>query len=159
MDPWSLFRYTQYIQWFSMFIQIFSFLAFIVPEKSVMKIFKNVRIWKPIKGHKSNSYGPLATILPWHLFLTLETKCYISFIVVRPQTKKLLSRMHFNVWKPTKGHNSKTYGSLVPIAVHTIHPVIAHVYTNFQLSSFYSSREICYENFQEWQNLKTYEGT
>ena len=41
MDPWPLFWYLQYIQSLSIFIQTFSFLAFIVPEKSVMKIFKN----------------------------------------------------------------------------------------------------------------------
>ena len=67
--------------------------------------------------------------------------------------------MHLNVLKPTKGHNSKSYKLLAPIPVYTIHPVIVHVYTNFQLSSFHSSWEICYENFQEWQNLKTHEGT
>ena len=38
---------------------------------------------------------------PWPLFcdytlLTLETKCSISFIEVGLQTKKLLSKMHFN---------------------------------------------------------------
>ena len=62
-------------------------------------------------------------------------------------------------WKPMKGHNFKSYGPLVLIPVYTIHPVIVHVYTNFKLSSFDSSREICYENFQEWQNLNTYQGT
>ena len=61
-------------------------------------------------------------------------------------------------WKPTKGHNSKSYGPLSPTPVYTIHPVIVPVYTNFKLSSFHSSWEICYKNFQEWQNLKTYEG-
>ena len=35
-----------------------------------------------------------------------------------------------------------------------IHPVIVHVDMSFRLSSFHSSWEICYENFQEWQNLK-----
>ena len=68
------------IQSLSMFIQTFSFLALIVPEKSDTKIFKNGKILKPIKGHNSKSYGPLT-----------------------------------------------------PIPVHTIHPVIIHVY---KLSAF-----------------------
>ena len=38
-----------------------SFLAFIVPEKSVINTFKNGKIWKPTKGHNSKSYWPLAT--------------------------------------------------------------------------------------------------
>ena len=62
-------------------------------------------------------------------------------------------------WKPTKGYNSKSYRPLAPIPVNTIQPVIVYVYTNFQLPSFHSSWQIWYENFQEWQNLKTYEGT
>ena len=66
MDPWPLFWYTQYIQSLSMFIQTISFLAFIVPEKSVTKVFENGKIWKPMKGHNSKSYGPSA-ILPLHL--------------------------------------------------------------------------------------------
>ena len=45
----------------------FSFLAFLVPEKSVMKIFKNSKIWKPTKEYNTKSSGPLATILPLHL--------------------------------------------------------------------------------------------
>ena len=65
--PLALFRYTQYIQSLSMFIPTFSFLAFIVPETSVTKIYKNGKIWKPMKRHNSMSYGPLATILPLHL--------------------------------------------------------------------------------------------
>ena len=67
--------------------------------------------------------------------------------------------MHFNFFKTYKGHNSKSYELLAPIRVYLIHPAIVHVYTNFQLSSYHSSWEICYENFQEWQNLKTYQGT
>ena len=100
---------------------------------------------------------------PWPPFclytsLTLETKCGISFIEVGPQTYKLLSKILFFFWKPTKGHNSKSYRPLAPIPVNTVHPVIVHVYTNFQLSSFHSSWEICYKSFQKMQNLKTYEG-
>ena len=68
-----------------MFIRTFSFLAFIVTEKSVTKIFKNGKIWKPIKEQNSKSYGPLATILPLHLPYLRETKCGISFIEVEPQ--------------------------------------------------------------------------
>ena len=67
--------------------------------------------------------------------------------------------MHFNILKIYQGHNSKRYEPLAPILVYTIHPVIVYVYTNFQLSSFHSSWENCYENFQEWQNLETYQGT
>ena len=50
-----------------------------------MKILKNDKIWKSIKGQNSKSYGPLATILPLH-FLTSETKWVISFIEVGLQT-------------------------------------------------------------------------
>ena len=65
------------------------------------------------------------------------------------------------IWKqkPTKGHNSKSYGPFAPIPVYMIHPVIVHVYTNFQLSSFLRFWEIRYKKFQEYQNLKTYQGT
>ena len=60
--------------------------------------------------------------------------------------------MHFNFLK--------TYHvPLAPIPIYTIHPDIVHVYKSFRLSSFHSSLEICYENFQETQILKTYEGT
>ena len=41
--------------------------------------------------------------------------------------------------KPTKGPKSNSYAPLAPIPVYMIHPVIVHVYTNFQLSSFDSS--------------------
>ena len=66
MSPWSLFRYTRYIQSLSMFIQTLSFLTSIVPEKSVTKFFKNGKIWKTMKGQNSMSYEPLATVLPLH---------------------------------------------------------------------------------------------
>ena len=78
MDPWALFWYTLYIQSLSMFIQIFSFLAFMTPEKSVTKIFKNGKIWKPMKWYNSKSYGPLATILPLHL-LYLRDQVWYKF--------------------------------------------------------------------------------
>ena len=81
MDPWPLYPNTQYMQSLSVFIQTFNFLAFIVPQKSVTKIFKKGKIWKPIKEQNSKSYGPFATIL-----LTLETKCGISFIEVGSKT-------------------------------------------------------------------------
>ena len=48
---------------------------------------------------------------------------------------------------------------MAPILVYTMHPNTVHVDKSFQLYSFHSSLEICYENFQEWQNLKTYDGT
>ena len=52
---------------------------------------------------------------PWppfyhYTFLTLETQMWLKFIEVGPQTYKLLSKMHFKFWKPTKGHNSKIMG-------------------------------------------------
>ena len=102
-------------------------------------------------------------------FLTLMTRCGINFIDVRLHFPYFRDQVwykfhwskttYLSYWKPTKGHNSKSYGPLAPIPVYTIHQVIVHVYTSFQLSSFHSSWEICYENFQEWQNLKTYHGT
>ena len=67
IDPWPLFRYTLYIRSLSIFIQIFSSIAFIVPEKPVTNFFKNGKIWKPIKGHKYKNYGVLANILPLHI--------------------------------------------------------------------------------------------
>ena len=45
MDPLPLFLYTWYIQSLSMFILTFNLLG---SEKSVMKIFKNGKIWKPV---------------------------------------------------------------------------------------------------------------
>ena len=62
-------------------------------------------------------------------------------------------------WKPTKGHNSKSYEPFAPIQVYSIQQVIVYIYTNFQLSSFHISWEIWYKHFQEWQNLNTYQGT
>ena len=50
MEPWSLFRYTRYIQSLSMFIGIFTFLAFIVPEKSVTKILKELQTLETYEG-------------------------------------------------------------------------------------------------------------
>ena len=54
----------------------------------------------------------------------------VIFIIIPEST--LESFLIF--WKPTKGHNSNSYGPITPILVYTIHPVIVHVYTNFQLS-------------------------
>ena len=85
MDHWPLLQYTLYIQSFSMFIQILSFLAFIVPEKSVMKIFKKGKILNSMKGCKCKNYGPLAIVLPLHLPF-LRDQDVISFIEVGPQT-------------------------------------------------------------------------
>ena len=56
-------------------------------------------------------------------------------------------------------HYSKSYRPMAPIQLYTIHPVIVPLNTNFQLSSFHSSWEICYKKIQKWQNLKTYKGT
>ena len=71
--------------------------------------------------------------------------------------KKLLSKMHFNFWKPTKGYNSKSYGPLAAIPVYTIHPVTIHFIWPFSFLAFIVQEKS--ENFQEWQNLKIYEGT
>ena len=131
-DPWPLFLYTRYIQSLSMFIWTFSFLAFLGSEKTVTKILRMAKFENLPRD-----------IAPWG------------------SEKSVRIFKNGKIWKqkPTKGHNSNSYGPLAPIPVYTIHPVIVHVYTNFQLSSFHSSWEICYENFQEWQNLKTYQGT
>ena len=100
--------------------------------------FKNDKIWKPTKRYNSKSYGPLATILPLHLPY-LRNKVYHKFHPSRTTKIKFIKK---KLW------------ALDPYSGITIHPVIVHVYTNFQLSSFLRFWEICYENFQEWQNLK-----
>ena len=62
----------------------------------------------------------------------------------------------FFFWNPTKGHNSKSYGALVLIPVYTIHPVIVHVYTKFQLSSFHSSQSVTniFKYGKIWKSVK-----
>ena len=57
---------------------------------------------------------------PWPLLynytsLFLGTKCDISFIVVGPETYKLLNKIGTKMWKAIKGHYSKSYGPLAPI--------------------------------------------
>ena len=66
IDIWSLFRYALLTQSLSMYTQIFSFLAFIIPEKSVTKIFKNGKILKPIEGNVQELWA-LVIILTLHL--------------------------------------------------------------------------------------------
>ena len=113
--------------------------------------------FKPTTGHNSKLWtlGPYSGIHD-----TSSPQVWYKFHRSRTTNIKVIEQNAFLIfWKPTTGHNSKSYGSLAPILVYRIHPVIVHVYTNFQLSSFHSSWEICYENFQEWQNLKTYQGT
>ena len=61
-----------------MFIRFFSFLAFLVPEKSVANIFKNGKIWKPTTGQNSNNYAPWPPFCHYN-FLILETKCGIKY--------------------------------------------------------------------------------
>ena len=58
--------------------------------------------------------------------------------------------MHFYIWKPTKGHNSKSYGPLTYILVYVykINPATVHVYKNFQLSSFLSPEKSVLKNFK-----------
>ena len=122
---------------------------FIVPEKSVTKIFKNGKIWKPMKGHNSNSNGPLATILPLHLSYLRDQ---VWYKVHRSRTTNI-KVIEQNLPRDT----TESYGPLVPIPINTIHPAIVHVYTNFQLSSFHGSWKICYENFQDckiWKPMK-----
>ena len=105
------------------------------------------------------SYGPLAMIHEYmihqamHVPLFQSPQVWYKFHRSKTTNIKWAKRILI-FWKPTKGHNSKSYGPLAPIPVHTIHPVIVHVDTSFQLPRFHSSLEICCENFQEWQNLK-----
>ena len=95
MDPSTLFWYIRYIQSLSMFIPTFSFLAFLAPEKSVTKIFKNGKSKNLPRDVTPRVMGPWPLFLDYTL-LTLETKSSISFIEVGPQTYKLLSKMHFH---------------------------------------------------------------
>ena len=85
MDPWPLFLYSLYSLSFSMFIQIFSSLAFIVPEKSVTKFLRMAKfenLSKDISPRVMGLWPPFCH----YTFFTLETKCEISFIEVGPQT-------------------------------------------------------------------------
>ena len=75
---------------------------------------------------RHNSWPPFCH----YIFVILETKCGISFIEVGPQTE-VIENLQRDI--------TPSYGPLAPIPVYTIHPVIVHVYTNFQLSSFHSS--------------------
>ena len=58
IDSWPILRYTQHIQPLFMFIQTFNFLAFIIPEKSVTKIFKNVKIENLSRNITPRVMGP-----------------------------------------------------------------------------------------------------
>ena len=63
--------------------------------------------------------------------------------------------MHFIFfWKPTKGHNSKSYGLLAPFLIYTIHPVIVHVYMDFQLSICHSSVTKIFKIGKIWKPIK-----
>ena len=97
-----------------MFIQIFSSIAFIVPEKSVTNFFKNGKIWKPITGHKYKSYGLLVNILPLHLPY-LRYQVWYKFHRSRTANINVIEQNVF--FKPIKGHNSKCYEPLAPIPV------------------------------------------
>ena len=88
--PLPLFRYTQYIQSLSMYTGTFSFLAFLGSEKSIMKIFKNGKIWKPSKGHNSKGYEPLATVLPLH-FPYLRDQMWYKFCQSRTTNIKVIT--------------------------------------------------------------------
>ena len=80
------------------------------------------------------TYGPLGTVLPLQLPY-LRDQVWYKFHWSRTTNIKVIEQKSTLIfWKPTKGHNSKCYGPLAPLLVYTIHPVIAHVYTNFQLS-------------------------
>ena len=103
--------------------------------------------WRDITPRVMGPWSPFCH----YTFFTLETKFGISFSEVGPQTE-ITENLQRNA-------TPRVMYPLAPIPIYTIHPVIVHIYTNFQISSFHSSWEICYENFQEWQNLKTYEGT
>ena len=85
-----------------------SFLAFIVPEKYVTKILKNGKICENLPRDITPRVIGLCRQFCHYTFLILETKCGKSFIEVGPQTLKLLSKLHFNLKKNPKGHNSKS---------------------------------------------------
>ena len=101
-----LFRYTRYMQSLSMFILIFTFPTFIVPEKSVMKIFKNSKI----KNLSRNTTPRVMGLWPpfcHYIFLTLETKCGIKLIEVAPQVQVPSSRFYSRL--PNRGYENYTY--------------------------------------------------
>ena len=103
------------------------------------------------------SYGLLATVLPLH-FSYLRDQVWYKFHQSRTRDIKVIEQNAFYFLFYFFDINSKNYESLVPIPVNTIHPVIVNVYTNFQLSSFHSSWEICYEIFKNGKIWKPTKG-
>ena len=67
--------------------------------------------------------------------------------------------MHFNFLKTQQGTYLQGLWTLGPYSGIHDNSVIVHADMSVQLSSFHISLEIYYDNFQEWQNLKTYVGT
>ena len=86
---------------------------------------------------------------PWPLFyyhtsFSSGSKCGISFMDVDPETFKLLKKM----WKPNKGHNSKSYGPLAPFLLPHLLFFKDHVWYKF-----HGSRTTNVGNIQ--QNVKS----
>ena len=135
MDPWPLFGYTQYIQSLSMFIRTFSFLAFIVPKKSVKKSFKNDKIWKPMKGHISKSYGLLANILSLD-FPYLRDQMWYKFHRDRTTNIKVIEQNAFQFFENLPRDITKSYGPLVPIRIYSIHQSLSMCIGIFSFLAF-----------------------
>ena len=99
---------------------------------------------------KTISYWPLAIVLPLH-FLTLEPKCGM-FYRSRTTNIKVIEQNAFQFFENLPRD----------ITPRVMDPRPRFQYTKYiqPLSMFIRtfSWEICYENFQEWQNLKTYQG-
>ena len=84
-----------------LFIWTFSFLVFMVPEKSVMKVFKNDKIWNLWRDINSKMFGPLATILPLHLPY-LRDQVWYKFYPSRTTNIKVIEQ-NFNFLKTYQG--------------------------------------------------------
>ena len=86
--------------------------------------------------------------------------CVLGFNFVTFFWEKCDKNIHeWQIVKPIKVCNSKSYRPLVLILIYTIHQPFVHVCTKFQCYSFHSSWEICYEKFSLMVNCRTYHVT
>ena len=86
-----------------------NFIAFIAPEKSVMKIFHLWQTVKPIKGFNSKTYGPMALILVHTIHrLSVHVCTRLQFCNPTVLEKSVTKIFHYwQIVKPIKGCNSK----------------------------------------------------
>ena len=86
--------------------------------------------------------------------------CVLGFNFVTFFWEKCDKNFHkWQIVKPIKVCNSKSYRPLVLILVYTIHQPFVHVCTKFQCYSFHNSWEIRDEKFSLMVNCRTYHVT